>query len=390
MHRDQDINHLIPNAVQNLYTLCMDVHHKNPCLSGAKNYDLATLRTAIAQYDTIIEIDNEFKLNQYVQNALRPDHQKSIRLDVAAYHDEISLLKITEFEGVIAGVSEASYCITFEFKKGLPKKHFFCKAHNFDESIKLLINNIAEEDIEVISKKQFRIQAKPLTTLFWQSNWEYAEIESHYDEVSDVFMREKVEQYILPLAKKDTPLVLIDVGGGKGRLAIKLIDRLIQEKIPFKYIFIEPDSSQYATAQIKFESYAEQNIEGINTTLEGFSKTEEYKECYQKVHGIILSGGPINENIVDRVDAEKNLRRLIPLLSTHGIILASGLSPVLFTKKDFVEQYHLNVLGTSKRNPSMYPVLPDSLYQCYVLKKQHEQMQEQELNDSSPTSINKL
>ena len=369
MHHNQDRNHLISNAIQYLYALCMDVHQKNSCLSGTKNYNVAKLKTAIAQYGTILEIDNEFKLNQYVQNALRPAHQTSTHLDVAAYHDEISVLKITEFEGMITEVSEASYYITFEFKKACAKKHFFCKAEDFDESIKLLINNIPEENIEVISKKQFRTQVKPLTTLFWQSNWESAEVEAHYDEVSDVFMVEKFAQYILPLAQKNTPLVLMDVGGGKGRLALKLIDRLIQEQAGFKYIFIEPDSSQYATAQINFAPYAQYDIEVINMTVESFSKSDDYKKYCKKVRGIILSGGPINENIVTRVDAEKNLERLLPLLSTHGIMLASGLSPVLFTKKEFEEKYHLNVLGTSKRTPSMYSVIPDSLYQCYVLQK---------------------
>lgn len=375
-------NTLITDAIAILYKACMEVHNQGRQLFGAQSYEGSILRERLNNEDTIIEVDNGFKLNIHVQKAIRAFNSKATQMDVSAYnYEDVTAIKLTEFSGNIYGISDAYYLLTFQFKQG-QSKHFFCKDDTLEAPLTVLLNNLPEEHLELVSKKQFRTQAVPYLRDFWKTNWEQNEVKTYY-ETSDNFIKDKFVLNILPLAHKHERLIIMDVGGGKGRLAEKLITLLIEEKTPFKYLLIEPDVSQWEIARQRLAQYVDADIEVINATVNDFSELEQYREYSQNINGIILSGGPINEKIVRLEDAEKNLQQLLPLLADNGIIIATGLSPVFFTKKDFTNKYNLDVLSTVKRT-SDRSFGSDNLFQCYVMKKTPTPTQNLEQESPSP------
>lgn len=360
-------NMLITDAIETLYKTCMEAHNQGRQLFGAQSYEGSTLRNVLNNNNSIIEVDNGFKLNIHVQTAIRSFNTKATQMDVSSYnYEDVSAIKLSEFSGNIQGVCDAYYLLTFQFKNN-EKRHFFCKDAALESSIDVLLDNLPEEHLELISKKQFRTKEVPYLRDFWKTNWETSEVKTYY-ETSDTFIKDKFVTNILPLAHEYECLTIMDVGGGKGRLAEKLINLLIDEKTPFKYLLIEPDVSQWEIARERLTLYADSGVEVINASVNDFSTLEQYREYTKKVNGIILSGGPINEKIVKMEDAEKNLVQLLPLLADNGIIIATGLTPVFFTKKDFTNKYNLVVLSTVKRT-SERSFGSENLFQYYVIKK---------------------
>nr|HAT8714773.1 hypothetical protein [Legionella jordanis] len=359
---------LIANAITTLYESCMQAHRQGHPLFQAKDYDLDDLAEALAGPEPIVEVDNQFKLNQVIQKYLV---SKAIRMNVADYHPQIDAIKVTDVSHINM-VSQANCILSLEFKSG-EKKHFFIKT-GFEDEIRVLINRLPEENLEVVSKKQKRSTAAPKPKQFWSENWEEeSQTKMHYDKINDDIILEKFEGYVLPLAQTHKRLCIMDVGGGKGRLGSKLIDSLINHQIPFKYILLEPAVIQCDAANYQFQrkypvELQNKDIEIINLTLENFVTTEDYQKYQGGVDALILSGGPINQEIVWLKEAEENLSRLTPLLADQGIIIATGLSPLHFTGKDFAEKYDLQVLGTIKRRPTRNPYLRGDLHQCYVLQ----------------------
>ncbi|MGQ3890337.1 hypothetical protein ACQUW5_15165 [Legionella sp. CNM-1927-20] len=363
-------NEIITGLIDKLYTSCMEARNRGLQIFEAKEYDDKKLRNCLNNKENIFEVDNQFKSNYFVKRALQP---KDIRMLVGSYHEQIASIKITDTCGHIPYViGQADFIATFALKDG-QKLHFLVKG-GFDDQIKQLINKLPEENLEVVSKKCKRTSKQPKSPQFWAEDWEEETVaKSHYDKISDDFMKQRFEDNVLPLAKGKEKLIIMDIGGGKGRLASKLIDILIKHQVPFKYILIEPASSQCETATKQFqERYPEKmhsgDIEVINLTLADFSTSEEYANYCGEVDAIILSGGPINEEIVWMNEAQENFSRIQPLLSENGLIIAAGLSPLHFTRKDFTEKYGLEVVGTVKRNPAQSSYQRDELHQCYVIK----------------------
>lgn len=373
-------NILITDAIEILYKTCLEAHNQGRQLLGAQSYEGSTLRDALNNNNSIIEVDNGFKLNIHVQTAIRSFNTKATQMDVSAYHyEDVSAIKFTEFCGNIQGVCAAYCLLTWQFRNG-EKRYFFCKDDALELAIDVLLDNLPEEYLELISKKQFRTKEVPYLRDFWKTNWEKNEVKIYY-ETSDTFIKDEFVTNILPLANDNAhdSLIILDVGGGKGRLAEKLINLLIEAKISFKFLLIEPDVSQWKIAQERLTQYSDLGVEVINASVNDFSMLEQYGEYINRVNGIILSGGPINEKIVKMEDAEKNLTQLRPLLADNGIIIATGLTPVFFTKKDFTNKYYLDVLSTVKRT-SERAFGSDNLFQCYVMKKTPTQDLEQGLS----------
>ncbi|WP_131782855.1 hypothetical protein [Legionella gresilensis] len=371
MSTSLDNDSLIAQTIDELYKICMEAHDKGLKILESKEYDAEALRACLQNKEKIFEVDNEFKLNPFVRKSLQ---LRDIRMLVGAYHPQIDSIKVTETYGNIKYITEdAKFILTLTLKDG-QKIHFFVKS-GLENQVKLLINRLPEDNLEVVCRKHVRLNAKLKSSEFWsQYNWEEGVEKYYYDKISDGFMKQRFEENVLPLAQQNQKLVIMDIGGGKGRLASKLIDVLLERRIPFKYILIEPALSQCEVATKLFqENYPEQmnqkDVEVINSTLEEFANSNrEYDEYCGKVDAIILSGGPINLEIVGYDLAEEHLEYMQPLLGEHGLIIASGYSPLHFRKKDFKEEYGLEVLGTVKRLSSAGSSERDELHQCYIIK----------------------
>ena len=150
------------------------------------------------------------------------------------------------------------------------------------------------------------------------------------------------------------PLIILEIGGGKGRLAIKLLTRAVERNIPIKYFFLEPDKSQCDIAAEQFSSFKEKYTHKsnfsfyiINSTLNDAPDTF-FEEFSGKIHGIISCGGPLNARIVSYEEGCVNLALIKEFLIPQGKLLCAGLTLGLFTKNDFIKN-DFKVLKTVHR-----------------------------------------
>jgi len=326
----------------------------------------------------IVLVDNDFKLLFGLNYApMFPEAgqlkaNKTYEYFVDKYHDGISSIKYSEISGMTTIFT--SGCLLIKFKLKDKNEYTFLVKQDDNKEIRSLLDKISDllsgEFIQI--SRRNRIRKFPSYHRFWGGNWEDVQyVKEHYNN-SDLIYLTKFETHILNMKKKEPPLLIFDIGAGKGRLAEKLISLALTKGIPLHYLLLEPDESQCKIASERLDELNNKYSEKfhfkttiINSSIEEFTKSELYQSNVGKVDGIISSGGPLNTDIVSFEAAHENLSTIHNLLCEGGVLLASGLTELLVTKKTF-EKYDMNIINMSEKAKTENKT---ELLQFYVLEK---------------------
>ena len=281
--------------------------------------------------------------------------------------------------------------ITIEYSEdnNLKKSHFISKNNpEIKNVLELIKKSIPIEQIEEKLKRYYRLRVKPYNETFWDKDWSGNRYARKYDSPSgiDGVTINLFNKYIPDYYKLgDSPLI-IDVGGGKGRVARKLIAEAEKLGVKLKYILIEPCKSQCEIAELNLTNYPHVVFAG---TLQDFisaiqNKTStEYKILKKKllfdmdvdidhvignVDLIVSSGGPFNTLVVSYEKAQKNAIDAFTMLCDHGAVIATGLTSLLLSKKD-LERIGFNVQNCVASKLDIKISESTAYLPAYVMKK---------------------
>lgn len=317
----------------------------------------------------IARVDSRFK--QVASRNIRPF---SIIFQLNSYHNELQHLKITHFDSWLYSTLQSEYLLNFKFQNGDSQYYFVSQCYpELTELLNCIRQHMPAANIERIGKKAYRESCEPFQKNYWsevennkEHEWDREPIHAkYYEEINDpiILSRFKAE---LQYTQKQNGLTLLDVGGGKGRLAEKLLVYAQQAGVKIHYLLLEPDEYQCAEAMkrleqldAKYEAKKLFTYSLINSTLEEFN---DY-EYSSQIDIIISSGGPLNRQVVSMDVAQQNLRKIYELLAVGGKLIATGYSALLVTAKTFAK-YGFEIESKVDRSftRNEYPYV--SCYEC--------------------------
>ena len=266
---------------------------------------------------------------------------KTALVHIGNYSDDLSGIKINQFGPNRPPVDLRNmYILTLIYKTGV-RNHYFIKNDleliNTINTIRKLssLMNITEYSLTKGMIKACDSSARSLS--FWDTTpWEDERTHGlYYDKVNDPIVLEQFINRVLPLTKDfivEKPIIVIDMGGGKGRLADKLIAAAVDRSIPIHYILVEPSRTQSEIALKQLSKYKANkmcHIEVVQSSIEHFNPTV-------RAHCVISSGAVINMNVVTRTQAIQNTHKLASLLSGNGFLIATGQTAITIKSKHFL------------------------------------------------------
>jgi len=292
----------------------------------------------------ILKVDKQFKSQL---SSIKQSSGISI-ISTEEHHPEISQLKIKYLDN-IPGSNETGFLVRFIVKGSGKKVYFYVSdstddrydPNNYCKQIDNLKRSAPIEKLETTLSKIQRQSANVFPLEKWGDDWEEGRRnQAVYNCTSDPMILKNLDTYVFPNINGDRELIILDIGGGKGRLAEKIIHSAQQKDIKVYYILLEPIASQVNKAKERFSKIQELYkdrliIQVIVSTLENFTKQDCYHKYVGAVDCIISSGGPLNMSIVTQSDAQKNLAVMHGLLTKDGKIIVNGLTHTLVNKKDF-------------------------------------------------------
>lgn len=227
------------------------------------------------------------------------------------------------------------------------KIHYIAKnKQELNEAFRALRLQLPIEQIEEKLKRYYRLRAKPHPDSFWSKEWSLDKYCLPYSAPGgiDTVTVDTFRSYMTARALSEA--VVLDVGGGKGRLADKLLHEATRMGIDLKYILIEPDLSQCEAAWFLLKSYPQ--VQVFHGTLQDFMARprdkelqEPFSECLVEDHSlkgrvdlIISCGGPLNNQVVSYDTAYTNACDYLTMLSQGGAVIATGLTSLLLSKKN--------------------------------------------------------
>ena len=317
--------------------------------------------------------------NAFIHKAksLQKNEHKHFNIDISQTNNLINEIRIHRFYAH-KDYDLPGTAITFIGKKG-EKQTFFIPFTEASQEFLDEVDKYAENspNLELVTPKSSRLNSIAFSSDFWKReksvpNWdEVTDHKEHYVNVSDPIFIEKLNQ-ILSARNNNKPLVIIDIGGGKGRLAAELIMAADKLGVNVEYILVEPDNSQCLAASKTLHTLSSEQKHKIKIKKYTFEKyMEEYgKKMQNQADIVISSGGPLNAQVVSHKDAVNNLRDMATLLAPGGKLLATGLSPLLVTKKDFKSNGLRVVSATHKSSATDMPI------QFYVCEKPRNELRE--------------
>ena len=266
-------------------------------------------------------------------------HPHTMVIRTNDYHSTLSTLKINAFFPQTKeedGLSKSSkWSLVLLFQDG-SRDHYFTQDKELIELIQAVKDlalqlNILEFTMAkgaVMDYEKDRGICKPK---YWEGPWDLPqEAGLYYDRINDPLIIEAFTGEVLafiPELKEGEVLKIAEVGAGKGRLAEKLIKLMENLGIPYHYTFIEPSALQMRIAQRVLTEYCHK-IRFINTSIDKL-KIED------KVHCVISSGGPLNNEVVTRAEAIPNAGKIQAMLLPKGTLIATGHTVLLVKAKHF-------------------------------------------------------
>lgn len=331
----------------------------------------------IKEMESIIKVDNRFKMI----NDFQPGSQSvsTIQINIDKYN---ALLKNINFANLYNQTNDAtntnSFLISLKFKN-LNKFYFYVKEDKeniIENCLNRIIDILPPIHIERKSRKHIRKFLRPLEMSYWgkketEKEWDqYKSAHRYYKYIAHPLITELFEKHVVTMQSQENHLFILDVGGGKAKLASKLIQLSQSLSIPIHYFLLEPDPYQaeiaadvFSRLETKFKNKALFSTEVICSDLKDFYLKN--KKLKNKLHCIISSGGPLSEQVTSYQQAKDHVLIMRDLLIPGGKIIALGFTQLLISKKKFIHS-KLTVLNTIKK-------LDDSGYhgivQAYVCEK---------------------
>ncbi|KTD60912.1 class I SAM-dependent methyltransferase [Legionella shakespearei] len=314
-------------------------------------------------YPNILELSSTLKSRSTSEPAL---------YNVSDFSPELTDIKLHDLLGWMDGLGETNYLLTFRFKDST-KRHFLVQKEDkhLAKMLKILHHSIPDPYLEpnrlVKSKRQ--IPNLFFKTAGWKPGWDINNLDHYYfyDEITDPMMVKAFWDYA---CKEPREMVVLDVGAGKGRLAVKLIQKAVQAGINLHYICLEPGKEQCDIAVQVLEGLRLELGDGsftydvLNSTIGDFSAKypERSAELMNQVDVIISSGGALNYQVVATgKDALSNLHVMRDFMKPGGLMFVTGLSSLLLTKRE-IRAAEMNFLNATfdKERREVY---------CYVYSK---------------------
>ncbi|MBX9704940.1 MAG: SAM-dependent methyltransferase, partial [Gammaproteobacteria bacterium] len=145
----------------------------------------------------------------------------------------------------------------------------------------------------------------------WNDGWDPPMALAHYEYVSHVLILDALLRTVI--SQNPPFLKIIDIGAGKGTLAIRILRLLEALGIQYEYIFIEPSSIQIKQAQESLCGFVKGKITFISMF---FSQATLQNPIVKNADVIISSGGPFNLEVVKCEVAYKNARLVHRMLKS--------------------------------------------------------------------------
>lgn len=346
-------------------------------LSVQKNLPVSAFNELNSETKSCIRINaKEFSFNLTPEWLLPLSHT----IHLGTYSTPISIFKIQTINSTFIQKNDQQLLpfttlLTIKFKnENEPSQYFLLtKDHQINNIIKKLMKEIPENNLELVLRKHYRSTIKPYESDFWSGIWgKNPGMEARYDNWIDFMTLKAYASHVIS-ENKNQKLVVVDAGGGKGRLAKKLITATLKAHVNLDYFLIEPDSLQCEIAEKNLGPFKKlANIEIIKSTIEDFFTSDLAKQLKGNVNVVISSGGPINAFIVSIDEAERNMLNLREIMHPHGVFIAVGQTELLLKKKDLEKKYGFTVLNSAIRqvNEDPYDASEENidLTQCYILK----------------------
>jgi SAM-dependent methyltransferase len=290
---------------------------------------------------------------------------------VSDFSPSLTDIKLHDLLGWIDGLGEVNYLLTFRFKDAT-KRHYLVQKEDkvLYKMLRTLHYSIPDQHLEPNRLVKSNRQTPNLffKTVGWKPNWDINNLDHYYfyNDITDPMLVKAFEDYA---CKQPREMVVLDVGAGKGRLAMKLIQKAVQSGIDLYYICLEPGKEQCDIAIQVLEGMRQEmngrfTFDVLNSTIGEFSTkySERTAELMNQVDVIISSGGALNYQVVATgKDALSNLHVMRDLMRPGGVMLVTGLSSLLLTKKE-MRAADMNFLNATfdKERREVY---------CYVYSK---------------------
>lgn len=328
----------------------------------------------------IIRIDyrNDFKqyllsqLTPYSTNhaieygLIRPLTKNIIEITLNNHHEKLIRIKIATIEKEYCNFGDI--CIILTMTTNNDELHYLVRdelALTIEKLLRTISDKLPENCTDLRASKSERQQSLMIDSQFWGSDDGWIKNQEH-EQMYDTFIDPvTVEGFRNILKNKNTenihseerisPLLIMDVGAGTGRLAVKLINEAKTKNIPLHYIFIEPDKIQCQMAEKRLASLREEikfRITLYQYTLSQFFQHPDYVTQFQgKADVVISSGGPINIQVSSHNNAVENMAILRDMLNPDGQIIATGKTRLTLKKKE-IEKTGLTLFSSCAKHPA--------------------------------------
>jgi len=240
----------------------------------------------------------------------RDINNEVITLKVKDFSNIVESIKLVKIRPQGAVVKMPNALLLTIQNKDKTKAHYLIAeqkhiGQQVDETFNDLMKKLPIDKLERAMIKVQRETIQPEPPEYWEK-WDEPEItKGYYEKISDPMLAKIFAKEILEKLNGKDSLTIVDVGGGKGRLAEKLIDLAQKSNIKVKNILIEPSPSQcnIAKATLLKKLGSAESFEVINAKIEDFTQPiqnaelqKQYDTFVGKADVVISSGGPLSVN----------------------------------------------------------------------------------------------
>lgn len=254
--------------------------------------------------------------------------------DFATDIKEIKLLYVNW--GFIQGLGPTDCMLYFTFKSHDQRHEFLLRdkmANIIVDKFNLLASLLPRNCVEKYQPKLHRSCRRAHDDSYWSPTGEWSicpDIEKTYQEKIDPLVECEFTKF-LDTRNNAQSITVLDIGGGKGRTAEKLLKLAASRGYKLDYTIIEPDKAQCDIARTRVADFSCTVYQG---TLQAFKDSESLAKFCGKTEVIISSGGTLNSQVVNSETAAASLATMKQLLSPTGRIIATGISPLTMTSKE--------------------------------------------------------
>ncbi|MFC7782591.1 hypothetical protein [Legionella taurinensis] len=329
-----------------------ELSFNNKALCGIDTLSAKTIEEARGLFSFLIPLSHEqFKS---FKTLFGDDRfcEYSLSLDIRAYaikdHRGRDVLTIKQSQSKFTHNQRLTlFTVEYLDEKKVQKTHYVAKnKHDLNDAFRALRLQLPIQQIEEKLKRYYRLRAKPHPNSFWGKEWGLDKYTTPYsapggiDAVTvDTFRKHMTN-------KASSEALVLDVGGGKGRLADKLLREAQCMGIELHYVLIEPDLSQCEAAEALLKIYPQVVV--FHGTLQDFMTSLDDKTVQDGLHQaqfdesvvkggvdlIISCGGPLNNQVVSYDTAYANACDYLAMLAEGGAVIATGLTSLLLSKKN--------------------------------------------------------